>query len=214
MQQKVADIQYEQQVDQIGTSREIIGFQSEAEGVRRAAVNLDATRRSRQRIREAAIAQSLSVARAVGQGVRTTDTAVQGATAQISTQLGESLLGIRQARMSSNRLFDINEQITGTYLAAQDRSLGYLGRRQDLERQQRENQIRSIELSKQTSQAGANIAQHQSNVSLGQGISGVGGLVLSNAGGIARSVQSFPGLFGANTPNYGGFGRTSGTAIY
>lgn len=193
----------------------MIGYQSAGEDVRQAATRLNAQRQQRQATREAILAASFSTARATSQGARTSDSAVQGASAQITGQLGGNLLGIRQALTSSDKLFDLNRNITQSYLNYQDKSLGFLEQRQELERQQRQSQQRVIELGGQSSGISGQIAEYQSAGALGSGIAGIGGLLLGNAGTISSNIQSFPGLFGGTSSSSinTGFGVTSGNYI-
>lgn len=196
LQQKVADVQYTQQIDQINTNKSIIGLQSQGEDIRNASMNLDAARQTRQGIRQMIQAQALSTARASAQGASFSDSAVQGARSQIAAQGENSLLNVRQAQAAGNALFDLNRSITQTYLGAQDRSLGYLDQRQGYESQQRLNQQKIFRLGAASSSISGQLAQYQADASLYQGIGGIGNLLLGNTTNISNTARSLPGLFG------------------
>lgn len=172
-------------------------------------MNLDATRRRRAAVRENILARSLSVARASGQGVGLSDSSVVGAQAQVQTSGANRLLSIRQGRTSGNRLFDINQNITQTHLDAQDRNLGFLEQQRDVEAEVRSAQQHVVSLGGQISGLSGGVASAQGSGALGTGLMNLGGMFLGNANTIGSIGQSLPGLFQA-----GGFGSTSGTAIY
>lgn len=196
-------------MDTINTNKGIINLQSQREDVRRSAMNLSATRQVREAVRQGILANSLATTRAVNQGAGLGSSSILGARAQIASSSAGNVLATRQAQQAGNTLFDLNRNITGNYLAAQDRSLGYLQQRQGIEAQQRGIQQQVFNLGGQSSQLSSDIAGYQGSAALGAGLSGIGGLLLGNASSISSNLQSFPGLFGSGINSTGTIGGTN-----
>lgn len=82
-----------------------------AEDLREQQMNLEAQRLTRQKIREAQVANSLSLARSVNQGAGVGSSALFGAYGQTQGELGRSLVGIRENQDIGAGIFDANRDI-------------------------------------------------------------------------------------------------------
>jgi len=205
-QQKVADIQYQQTLDQLQTQRQVIGKQSDIESVRQQAMNLDATRQRRTAIRDMLVARSMATAGAANKGVALTDTAFRGGRAAVETRGFGNVLGINQAQYAGTSLFGLNRDITNLQLSAQERNIGFLGQGYEAEKRVRESQARVFSLGGQAADYGAKAAMAQSSAATGQALANVGNMFLKNTDIFERTGTFLGG--GSNFNAYSGYNTT------
>jgi hypothetical protein len=91
---------------------QITAFETQVEGKRQEAMNLDARRRSMEVIRNQQRYRAMALTNATAQGARQ-GSGLQGGYGQISGQSGVNLMGVLQNQMIGNDIFGLNSQITG-----------------------------------------------------------------------------------------------------
>lgn len=165
-------------------------------------MQLAARRTMREAVRQGTVLGAQSEAIRVSQGVSTRDSAVAGARAQRQNRTAGNLLAVRQDRMSSERMFDFNRQITDVQRSAIDRNIGFQNQRSDISADVYRAQIGAARLGASNAVLGGQLASAQSSAAFGSSLVGLGGLFLNNATTIGNIGQSFPGLFN-NTVNVG-----------
>ena len=94
----------------------ISGLESQVEGQKRQAMEIDARRRQLEAIRSAQRARAMGLTVATSQGSQG-GSGLQGAYGQFSGGLGTNLLGIFQNLELGRNIFDINQQIGGERIA-------------------------------------------------------------------------------------------------
>lgn len=215
----------EQSTDFSARAREInsriTGFESNIEGMREKAMNLDARRRQMEIIRNQQRYRALALTNATAQGAQF-GSGIQGGYGQISGQTGVNLLGVQQNLGIGQDIFALNRQITGQ---KQD----YANLQYNYGVQQAANQstkagimydyaLANAAFQTQKADAGTMMSQGQGFANQGQGIVNQGnmqsgfGSALFNAG---------PQLFnmGMNASNVlptasSMFGNTPSTSLY
>lgn len=79
----------------------------DAEKARKKQANLSARRKTRQRVRQAIVAQSEALTNTTARGANFSS-ALPGSQAQVSGEVGTAVSGIQQSRELGNRVFDAN----------------------------------------------------------------------------------------------------------
>jgi hypothetical protein len=198
-------LQTQQQQLQIQTQKSVIAEQSQADALRQQAVELDATRRRREAIRQGIIARAQSLTAATNQGANAPgSTAVTQAANSISGQVNTNVLGVNQNLSLSEKLFDINKNITNLYLGAQDANSSYVAQSQALQNQVLDTQKQIYALGGDASSNYATAAMASGNSALGSGIASLG-MAAANAYPTLNRITNYFGGGSANTgANTGG----------
>jgi hypothetical protein len=113
------DIQYAGQQDAVAAQRHIVQLQQQQEEQRRQAMELDATRRMRQEVRQSIAANSMNLVAATAQGAAF-GSGRQGAMGAVSGRTGVNLLGISQNRDIARNIFNLTGGITQDKYAQAD----------------------------------------------------------------------------------------------
>ena len=198
-------LQTQQQQLQISTQKSVIQQQSQADALRQQAVELDATRRRREAVRQGIIARAQSLTTATNQGANNPgSSAVTQAGNSISGQVNTNLLGINQSLGLSERLFDINKSITNLYLGAQDANSSFVAQSQSLQNEVLNTQKQKYSLGGDASSNYATAAMASGNSALGSGIASLG-MATANAYPTLNRITNYFGSGSANTgANTGG----------
>jgi hypothetical protein len=101
---------------QQAAQQQITQKELQAEGVRKQAMELDARRRQLEVVRNRQRARSIALTNATNQGSQF-GSGLQGGYGQISGMSGTNLLGINQAVMQGQQMFDINAAISQQRIA-------------------------------------------------------------------------------------------------
>lgn len=114
-------------VESSNANRKQMAAQRRAEEARRQQMNLDATRRRREMLRQAQVARAQAVSTASNQGA-SEGSGLAGALGQIEGQTGSNILGLNQNQELGNRIFDANA-LASTYAqqAASANAFGAVG---------------------------------------------------------------------------------------
>lgn len=122
--EEVSSISKQQAALQTETSKAIIAEQQKMNALRKQQMELDATRRQREIVRQSIAARSASLAVATAQGGNTTgSSALMGAYGGISGRTGVNTLGVTQNLEIGRGLFAAQDRITKTQLEAADKNL-------------------------------------------------------------------------------------------
>lgn len=135
------------------SQRDAIAAQKRAENDRQQQMNLDASRRRREQIRQSIQARSIAEANAVSQGAESSS-GLQGGIGQISGRLGTNLVGVNQNQELGNDIFKQNRDVSA---------------------------------------AGMRQASYQSQAALGQGLSSLGGSLITNIQPLNMLANYFTG---------------------
>lgn len=106
-------------MQQAKAQKESIAAQREAERQRQIAMNLDATRKKREMIRQAQVATANAQATANNQGAGQSS-GLPGSLGAISGQSGVSMLGVEQNREIGNNIFAANARSSAAQMDAAD----------------------------------------------------------------------------------------------
>lgn len=160
-----AYMNYQGQRKQAAAQEQAIALQQQIEEQRQKQLNLDATRRKREIIRQSIAARAQALATVAAQNAQS-GTALPSAYAGISGRSNVNLLGVEQNQEIGNSMFGLNRGLLGAY---------------------REG------------------AAGQSMSATGQGLTSLGGMILSNATTIGRvGGTAFGGYGGGGYSTYGG----------
>jgi len=100
-------VAYKGQQQQAKAQKQLIAAQQVAEDSRKQQMNLDATRKKREIVRQAQLARAAAVATANAQGAGDSS-ALGGAIGGIEGQTGVNLAGVNQNQQLGNQIFDAN----------------------------------------------------------------------------------------------------------
>jgi len=209
VQKQQLDLQTNQQQLQIQSQKDVINQQQEADTLRLKAAELDATRRTRDSIRQGIVANATSLVRATNQGAGAPGSSVGAqAAGDIQGQTGTNISGVNQNLDFGRKLFAINKNISQIYLNAQDANSQFVAKSKALQDQTLDTQKKIYALGGSISQDYATAATAQGNAAIGQGLQGLGNLVSSNYNTINRLTNYFSSgssqipLSGSSTANY------------
>lgn len=192
VQKQQLNLQTEQQQLQIQTQKDVINKQSEADALRMKAAELDATRRTRDAVRQGIVASSTALVRATNQGAAAPGSSVIGqATADIQGQTGTNIVGISQNLDFGRKLFSINKNISQIYLNAQDANSQFVAKSKGLQDQVLDTQKEIYKLGGDASSNYAQAAIAQGNASIGTGLMQLGNMVSSNYSTINKLTNYF-----------------------
>lgn len=196
-QQMGLGITQQQQQLQISTQRQAIQLQQQQDDVRRQAAKLDATRRTREMVRQSILANSQALTLASNQGANASgSSALGGARGTISGRTGTNILGVTQALQSGESIFDLNKAISTNYLSAQDKNSDLVGQSGGIQ-----NAI--LGLQEAANAQGINIALNYKDAAsagtisaFGSGLTSLGGAMVKNQETMTNLVNYFQGTFG------------------
>lgn len=100
-------VSYRASQQQVKAQKQLVAAQQSAENSRQQQMNLDATRKKREIIRQAQVARAAAVSTANAQGAGDTS-ALAGAEGAISGQSGVNYLGVAQNQQIGNDIFSAN----------------------------------------------------------------------------------------------------------
>lgn len=163
------------------------------EGLRRQAMEIDASRNRIQVLRQAQQARAMGVAAAVNQGAFY-GSGLQGGTAQVSGAAGFNLLGISQNLDMGRKNFDINADISQQKLGIAD---------QNTILNQGQGQVYQ---GQGVSQAG------QGMVQMGSGFMSMGSSLMGAASSFSNIAGNFKGFGGTGMGGYGGSNPMMGSS--
>lgn len=199
VQKQQLSLQTSQQQLQIQTQKGVIEDQAQADTIRQQAAQLDATRRTREAVRQEIVARSQSLTRATNQGAAAPgSSAVQQSTASISGQTDVNLLGITQNSEIGKKLYDINKDITSKYLSAQDANSAYVNQSQSLQNSVLDTQKKIYALGGDASSNYAQAALSSGNTAIGAGLMSFGSAVTNSYPTINRLTNYFGASSGTN----------------
>lgn len=115
---------YVSQREAASAQKKVIAAQNVAEATRKQQMDLDATRKKREIIRQAQVARAAAISTANAQGAGDTS-ALEGAQGAISGQSGVNLTGVAQNQELGSRIFDANAAVGAG--RAQEAAAGSLG---------------------------------------------------------------------------------------
>lgn len=188
-------LQTQQQELNIATNKSVITQQQAADDIRQQAASLDATRRIRQAIRQGIVASGTSLNAAATSGAAEPgSSAVRQARANIQGETNTNITGVTQNLELGTDIYNINKNISQTYLNAQDQNASFVTQSQALQNEvlDTQKQIYSLGGSASSDYATAAIAQGQS--ALGSGLYTAGMGVASNYSTINKLTSYFGGL--------------------
>ena len=208
VQKQQLDLQTNQQQLQIQSQKDVINQQQKADELRLQAAELDATRRTRDAVRQGIVASATSLVRATNQGAAQPGSSVGAqAAGDIQGQVGSNIAGVQQNLDFGRKLFAINKNISSIYLNAQDANSQFVAQSKGLQDQVLDTQKKIYQLGGAISQDYATAATAQGNAAIGAGLTQLGGLVSNNYSTINKLTNYFGSssqisLGGSNSANY------------
>jgi hypothetical protein len=191
-----------QQELQIDTNKSVIQQQQAADDIRQQAASLDATRRIRQAIRTGIVAAGTGLNAAANSGANEPgSSATRQSRANIAGQSDVNIQGINQNLDFGNRIYNINKNISQTYLNAQDQNKSFVQQSQALQSKTLDAQQQIYQLGGNASLDYASAASYQGQSALGQGLTSFGSFIGNNSGTIGKITDYFLGNNGG-TDNY------------
>lgn len=218
VQKQQLDLTTNQQLLQNQTQRTVIGDQAQADAIRQQAATLDATRRQREAVRSGIVARAQGLATASNEGANEVgSTAFRQSQASVSGQTNTNITGITKNLDLTTKLYDINKQISQTYLDASFKNDEFANQSKVLQDKVLDTQKLIYSEGGTASLDYASAAQSNSNAAIGQGLTTVGTGIINNYDKINNLTNYFAGSSNTtyNNPGSGSVGNpTNLNALY
>lgn len=198
-------VNQEQQQLQISTQKTAIQLQQQEDDIRRQAATLDATRRQREIVRSGMIAHSGALVAATAQGASASgSSAIGGAEGGISGRSNVNSAGITGQLMLGSSIFDLNKQISSTYLNAQDKNATLVKEGGDIQQNILDIQKRIYDIGGNTALDYRSAAAAGGITAFGTGLAQFGASAAKNSETLQNIGQYFSSAFSTPaSPNTG-----------